>query len=399
MAFIDRLKQAVAILGGAGPATFDNPAIWTNAGPGHAPITTAEGALGVCAVYACVRVVAQAVGGLPLKVYKRAEDGSKAPAQPEIAALLSNMSDSQPDVNFWETLITYAMLEGNGFAINQQSNGQDWMIVSPHSIEITRSPGATVYKLILPGGVKQPLKRENLIHLMGIGLDGIKGMSVIGTLRKQLEAGAIQQDVANNYYANATTASGKLMFPAAFNREKIDEALGLFEQKHAGAGNSGKTMALSHGVQYERFPPVISAEDMQFVEARKFQVVDICRIFGVPPHMVAELDKTTIGNIEQQSMDFLTHTLRPWLVRLEQALNRNILSILAGPDYFCEFKVEGLLRADLKSRYSSYAVALTNGFLSINEARRLENLDPIANGDNHYRPLNLSPIGSQDGAI
>jgi HK97 family phage portal protein len=239
-------------------------------------------------------------------------------------------------------------------------------------------------------GVSSIVAASNMVHVPGLGFDGIKGLSVISAVARQSVGLALTMDksVARSH-ANGVKPSGAIEADAGLSPEAFTRLKASFGQLYSGADNSGNVVFLDKGMKFN--PISITPVDAQTLESRRYQVADIARIFGVPPHMIGETDKTTSwgSGIEQMSMGFVRYSLRPWLVRIEQELNRKLVT---GKNYFCEFSLEGLLRGDSKARGDFYASGIQNGWMKPNEARRLENLPPVDAGDRLYANGTIQPL-------
>jgi HK97 family phage portal protein len=217
------------------------------------------------------------------------------------------------------------------------------------------------------------LPPEEVLHIPGLSMDGLVGLSPIAACRNAVGAGLAADEYSSRYYANGAAPLGILETPTLIKnpellRQSWNEAFG-------GSRNAGKVAVLEQGVTFK--PVSLSPQDSQLLETRRFSVEEICRIFRVPPHMVQDLKRSTYNNIEHQSIDFVVHTLAPWLTRIEQAIITDLLLEEEQGQYFPKFNVDGLLRGDYKSRMEGYAIGFANGFLSPNDIRRLENMDPI----------------------
>lgn len=217
---------------------------------------------------------------------------------------------------------------------------------------------------------------------MGLGFDGLIGHSPIAMAKNAIGLAIAAEEYGSSFFSNSGTPSGVLEHPGVLKEpEKVREA---WNEAYGGSGNAHKVAVIEEGMKFN--PISINPQEAQFLETRKFQVNEICRIFRVPPHMIADLEKSSFNNIEQQSLDFVTNTIRPWLVRIEQAIFQQLLSEEEQRKYFAKFNVDGLLRGDFQSRMNGYAVGIQNGFMSPNDVRQLEdmNLIPDELGGNRH---------------
>jgi HK97 family phage portal protein len=361
-------------------------------------------AMQMTAVYSCVRILAEAVAGLPLHLYRYKEDGGKERA---IDNNLYHLLHDEPNKEmssfiFRETLMTHLLLWGNAYAqiirngkgevvalyplmpnkmqVDRDENGELCYIYTRSSDEAKTMEGVTVY-----------LTPRDVLHIPGLGFDGLVGYSPIAMAKNAIGLAIATEEYGAKFFANGAAPSGVLEHPGTIKdpsrlRENWNSTFG-------GSANSGKVAVLEEGMKYT--PISISPEQAQFLETRKFQIDEIARIFRVPPHMVGDLEKSSFSNIEQQSLEFVKYTLDPWVIRWEQSLSRALLNEDEKRKYFFKFNLEGLLRGDYESRMSGYAVARQNGWMSANDIRELENMDKISaedGGDLYLINGNMLPL-------
>lgn len=361
-------------------------------------------AMQMTAVYSCVRILAEAVAGLPLHLCRYKEDGGKERA---IDNNLYHLLHDEPNKEmssfiFRETLMTHLLLWGNAYAqiirngkgevvalyplmpnkmqVDRDENGELYYIYTRSSDEAKTMEGVTVY-----------LTPRDVLHIPGLGFDGLVGYSPIAMAKNAIGLAIATEEYGAKFFANGAAPSGVLEHPGTIKdpsrlRENWNSTFG-------GSANSGKVAVLEEGMKYT--PISISPEQVQFLETRKFQIDEIARIFRVPPHMVGDLEKSSFSNIEQQSLEFVKYTLDPWVIRWEQSLSRALLNEDEKRKYFFKFNLEGLLRGDYESRMSGYAVARQNGWMSANDIRELENMDKIPaedGGDLYLINGNMLPI-------
>lgn len=361
-------------------------------------------AMQMTAVYSCVRILAEAVAGLPLHLCRYKEDGGKERA---IDNNLYHLLHDEPNKEmssfiFRETLMTHLLLWGNAYAqiirngkgevvalyplmpnkmqVDRDENGELYYIYTRSSDEAKTMEGVTVY-----------LTPRDVLHIPGLGFDGLVGYSPIAMAKNAIGLAIATEEYGAKFFANGAAPSGVLEHPGTIKdpsrlRENWNSTFG-------GSANSGKVAVLEEGMKY--IPISISPEQAQFLETRKFQIDEIARIFRVPPHMVGDLEKSSFSNIEQQSLEFVKYTLDPWVIRWEQSLSRALLNEDEKRKYFFKFNLEGLLRGDYESRMSGYAVARQNGWMSANDIRELENMDKIPaedGGDLYLINGNMLPL-------
>ena len=361
-------------------------------------------AMQMTAVYSCVRILAEAVAGLPLHLYRYKTDGSKEKAigHPLYQLLHDEPNPEMSSFVFRETLMTHLLLWGNAYAqiirngkgeviglyplmpnrmsVDRDTDGKLWYTYTRSSEEAPTMKGTTV-----------KLYPYDVLHIPGLGFDGLVGYSPIAMAKNAIGMGIACEEYGARFFANGAAPSGVLEHPGTIKDPvKIRDS---WNATFKGSGNAHKVAVLEEGMKYTQIG--ISPEQAQFLETRKFQINEIARIFRVPPHMVGDLEKSSFSNIEQQSLEFVKYTLEPWIVRWEQSLMRILLSPDEKQTYFFKFNLEGLLRGDYQSRMQGYSIARQNGWMSANDIRELENLDKIpaeAGGDLYLINGNMLPL-------
>lgn len=363
---------------------------------GSGKSVTARSAIQVSAVYACVRVIAETVASLPLHVHENTESGSlKALNHPLYRVLHDEPNAEMTSFILREVMLSHLLLWGNAYCqIIRTGRNQIAQLypLLPDRMEVDRdSRGALVYTYTTTDGKAVKLAPEEVLHVPGLGFDGIMGYSPIALERNAIGLGIAAEEYGSKFFANGATPSGVLTHP---NTVKSPKALReSWNAAHGGSVNSGKVAILEEGMKFERIS--MPNNEAQFLETRKFQVSEICRIFRVPPHLVGDLEHATFSNIEHQSISFGVHTIRPWLVRIEQSMNRALFSKTEKERFFVRFNMDGLLRGAYKERMEGYAIARQNGWMSANDIRELENLNPIPENEGGYAYLcngNMVPI-------
>ena len=361
-------------------------------------------AMQMTAVYSCVRILAEAVAGLPLHLYRYKEDGGKEKA---LDFNLYHLLHDEPNKEmssfiFRETLMTHLLLWGNAYAqIIRNGKGEVVALypLMPNKMKVDRDENGELYytytrsteEALTMEGSTVYLTPRDVLHIPGLGFDGLVGYSPIAMAKNAIGLAIATEEYGAKFFANGAAPSGVLEHPGTFKdparlRENWNSTFG-------GSANSGKVAVLEEGMKYT--PISISPEQAQFLETRKFQIDEIARIFRVPPHMVGDLEKWSFSNIEQQSLEFVKYTLDPWVVRWEQSLARSLLTEDEKKIYFFKFNLEGLLRGDYASRMSGYATARQNGWMSANDIRELENMDKIPaeeGGDLYLINGNMLPL-------
>ena len=343
-------------------------------------------AMQMTAVYSCVRILAEAVAGLPLHLYRYKEDGGKEKALDHPLYLLLH-DEPNPEMSsfvFRETLMTHLLLWGNAYAqIIRNGRGEVMALypLMPDRMAVDRDDKGQLYYEYTTSADDAPiskgsivrLKPSDVLHIPGLGFDGLVGYSPIAMAKNAIGLAIATEEYGSKFFANGAQPSGVLEHPGTIkDPQRVRDS---WMSQFGGSANSNKIAVLEEGLKYT--PISISPEQAQFLETRKFQINEIARIFRVPPHMVGDLEKSSFSNIEQQSLEFVKYTLEPWLVRWEQSIQRILFSADEKKRYFVRFNVEGLLRGDYASRMNGYAVGRQNGWMSANDIRELENLDRI----------------------
>ena len=364
---------------------------------------TERSAMQMTAVYACVRILSEAIAGLPLHLYRYKEDGGKEKAIDHPLYLLLH-DEPNPEMSsfvFRETLMTHLLLWGNAYAqIIRNGKGEIVALypLMPNKMTVSRDDKGQLYYAYQKSQEELPkdsaytvtLHPSDVLHIPGLGFDGLVGYSPIAMAKNAIGLAIATEEYGAKFFANGATPGGLLEYPGTVkDPDRIRESW----SKGFSGGNSHKIAILEEGMKYT--PISISPEQAQFLETRKFQINEIARIFRVPPHMVGDLEKSSFSNIEQQSLEFVKYTLDPWVVRWEQSIQRALLQTEEKKRYFVKFNLEGLLRGDYQSRMNGYATARQNGWMSANDIRELENLDRIPaedGGDLYLINGNMLPL-------
>jgi HK97 family phage portal protein len=390
-------------------SNLSNPAAWLNRWLGGTP--TASGvqvgvtrSLRVVAVYACVRILAETLGSLPLHLYRRLPGGGKEEAtdHPLYSLMHDAPNTEMTSMEFRETGMGHAALRGRSYAqIVFGNDGRPVELIPIHPDRIRVGRERTTRRLVYPydppdGGARRVFDAEEILHVRGLGSDGLEGYSPITLAREALGLTIAMEEHGARFFANSATPTGIIEHPGVLGEDAYKRLRDSFAEKYEGLRNSSKPILLEEGVKWQAIG--IDHENAQFLESRKFQLSEIARLFRVPPHMIADLDKATFSNIEQQSLEFVIHTMLPWLVRHEQRYNARLLLPSERQEYFFELNIDGLLRGDLKSRYEAFQIGRQNGWLSTNDIREMENQNPVPGGDDYVMQMQFVPL-DQLGAV
>ena len=361
-------------------------------------------AMQMTAVYSCVRILSEAIAGLPLHLYIYTEDGNKVKAveHPLYQILHDEPNPEMSSFVFRETLMTHLLLWGNAYA-QIIRNGKGEVIglypLMPNKMTVDRDTSGKLYysyqrsneEAIQSKDSKVILKPSDVLHIPGLGFDGLVGYSPIAMAKNAIGMAIACEEYGAKFFSNGAAPGGVLEHPGTIkDPQRIRDS---WQSTFGGSGNANKIAVLEEGM---KFTPIgIAPEQAQFLETRKFQIDEIARIFRVPPHMVGDLDKSSFSNIEQQSLEFVKYTLDPWVVRWEQSIARSLLTPEEKKTYFAKFNLDGLLRGDYQSRMQGYAIGRQNGWMSANDIRELENLDRIPaeeGGDLYLVNGNMLPL-------
>ena len=365
---------------------------------------TERSAMQMTAVYACVRILSEAIAGLPLHLYRYNDEGGKEKALDHPMYLLLH-DEPNPEMSsfvFRETLMTHLLLWGNAYA-QVIRNGKGEVValypLMPNRMTVDRDSFGQLFYSYQMNNSDAPtmkngtviLKPSEVLHIPGLGFDGLVGYSPIAMAKNAIGLAIATEEYGAKFFSNGATPGGLLEYPGTVkDPDRVRES---WNRGFSGSQNAGKVAILEEGMKYT--PISIAPEQAQFLETRKFQINEIARIFRVPPHMVGDLEKSSFSNIEQQSLEFVKYTLDPWVVRWEQSLSRALFTPEEKTQYFFKFNVEGLLRGDYQSRMNGYATARQNGWMSANDIRELENLDRIPaedGGDLYLINGNMLPL-------
>ena len=346
-----------------------------------------QSAIQVSAVYACVRVIAETIASLPLHVYKVTDTGSEKATQHSLYRLLHDEPNREmTSFILREAMLTHLLLWGNSYCqiIRTGRNQIDSLYpLLPDRMEVDRDSNCKLtYTYSTSEGRIYRLAAEEVLHIPGLGFDGVVGYSPIALEKNAIGLGLAAEEYGSKFFSNGARPSGILTHPNTVKNPKVLRE--SWNAAYGGSSNSGRVAILEEGMKFETIS--MPNNEAQFLETRKFQVSEICRIFRVPPHLVGDLEHATFSNIEHQSISFAVHTIRPWLVRIEQAINRSLFSEKEKRDFYVQFNIDGLMRGAYKERMEGYAIARQNGWMSANDIRELENMNPIpdSEGGNTY---------------
>lgn len=372
---------------------------WAARSSNTGQVVTINTAMQISAVWACVRLIAGTISTIPLSIAKRNADGSitPQPLHPTTALIGRAPNDAMTAAQFWEAIMAAALLWGDGFAEIIRFNGK---IVALNFLlpgrlvrrRLTDKAGTIEYRYTDFNGEQRVLDERNLLRVPGISSDGVNGLSVIQFGANILGSAQAATEVAGSIFKNGMRPSGVLSVEGFLTDKQREDIRANILPHFSGSGNTGKTLVAEGGMKWESV--TINPDDAQLLQSRQFDVEEIARFFGVPPHLIGHMDNSTSWGtgIEQQTLGFLSFTLRPWLVRITQAIGRRMLTAGEQDLLFAEFEVDELLRADSVGRAALYSSMLQNGVYTRNEVRRRERLPAMPGGDVLTVQSNLIPI-------
>ena len=361
------------------------------------------------AVYACVRILSESIAALPLHVYEYKNGGKeRVPNHPLYYLLHDAPNDEMTSFQFRECSMAHLLLWGNSYAQilrNHLDNITGLYPLRPDRTSVERDDnGEIVYRYTPTTGENQHMKkptqitlsRRDVLHIPALGFDGLIGYSPIAMARNAIGVSIACEEFGAKFFENGAKPSGVLKVPHVL---KDPQKLSDSWQSAYGGENAGRIAVLEEGVDYQQIS--IPPNDAQFLDTRKFQLNEIARIFRVPPHMLADLERATFSNVEHLSLEFVKFSLSPWVVRWEQALNKALFRPAERGRFFVKLSVDGLLRGDYETRMRGYATAIQQGIMSVNEVRELEDMNPISadeGGDLHLINGNMTKLNQAGDA-
>lgn len=352
------------------------------------------------AVLACCRIISESVASLPLILYRRLDKGKDRARENTLYDLLRYEPNPEMTAQqFFETSALHQLLWGNSYAeIDNDGRGRIQALWPRRpdrvSVQRNKTTQEIEYKIYNTTGGYRTIPYWKMFHIPFFSLDGITGISQIGLARMSVGLSVAAEEYGASFFGNGATPQFILEHPGVLGEDAAKRLKKSWNESHQGTAKAHGVQVLEEGLTVKTLslPP----NDSQFLETRKYQVEEIARIYRVPPHMLAAMDKATFSNIEHQSLEFVQHSLRPWLTRWEQNIHKQLLLTREKKEYFAEFLVDGLLRGDISSRYSSYQTAKMSGWMSSNDIREKENMDLIDGGDDYWQPLNMVPVSEYD---
>jgi len=335
-------------------------------------------ALGIPAVYACVRVLTEAIAALPLITYERFNNGDKERAK---YFSLYRLLHDQPNplmtsFELRELLVGHLCLRGNAYCYIERDQGEVVTLwpLHPDRVTVELKGRELIYKH-QNDAIEKIYPMQDILHIRGLSSDGIIGYSPLSLLRDTFGYSKAVSEYSSSYFKNDAQPGGILKTASALNNQAKADLKKSWEVGHSGRGAHHKVAIMDGGLEWQSIG--VSPQDSQLIESQKFSVVEIARCFRVPLNLIQDHERSTYSNVLEQNRSFLVHTLQPWLSRIEQAMNKSLLTESEKDKYFIEHLTANFLRADTKVRYESYKIAIESGFMTIDEVRRLENMNSL----------------------
>lgn len=349
-------------------------------------------AMQLTAVFSCVRVLAESVGMLPCSLYEQLDRGNRRAVRERLSKLLSTKPNNyMTPQEFWELLIACLCLRGNFYAYKVKALGEvvELLPLDPSSVTPKlNSKWEPEYQVTFPDGKRDTLTQDDIWHVRIFTLDGLTGLSPIAYAKQAVGLGLATEEHGSRLFGNGAVTSGVLQTDQYLKDDAYERLKTDFENRHQGLANAHKPMILEMGLKWQQIS--MTSEDAQFLETRKFQLAEICRIFRVPLHMIQNTDRATFNNIENLGIGFINYSLVPYLTRIEQRINVGLVKPSKQGVFYAKFNTGALLRGDMKSRFDAYATGINWGIYSPNECRELEELNPRDGGDIWLTPMNMT---------
>lgn len=356
-------------------------------------IVNPSNAMQSAAVYACLKVLSESVGMLPLCIYTKGQNGARTPAEnhPLYELLHEQPNEYQTAIEFLEMMVLHLNLRGNAYAyINRTRSGRVVELIPLHPDMVTvlmDNTNTVVYRVGTENGTQRIIERKELLHIKGLTLNGWLGISPIAYARESIGLALATEKFGGQLFRNGAKMGGVLEHPGNLSDEAYKRVKNSFDAATSGE-DAHKTALLEEGMKWSKVS--MTADDSQFLDTRKFQRGEIASVFRVPPHLIMDLERATFSNIEHMSLEFVQYSLMPWLTRIEKAVRRDVFSPDDKKNNTVKFNVAALLRGDAASRSAYYASGIMNGWLTRNEARGMEYLNPLDGLDTPLMPLNMT---------
>ncbi len=362
-----------------------------------------ENALTISAFWNGINIIAGAIGFLPLVLYRRIGQGRERAYTHPVYTLLHDRPNPYMDaLVFRETLQGHLLTWGNAYAeIERNGAGGPKYLwpMAPNKVqpEIYDNGSKIRYNYTTPQNTPRQIAFENVLHIKGLGFDGVKGYSVVGHARNSLGAAKAVEQYGARFFKNNATPPAILEHPKTLTDDAEKHLRESWEKMHKGTENAGRIAILEEGMKLHQIG--IPPEDAQYLATRKFSITEIARWLNIPPHMIKDLEKATFSNIEHLGIEFIVWTLTPWMKRWEFEMTHKLISKDQRRTFFAEFIPAALLRGDTKSRFEAYRIGIYSGWMNRNEVRGYENMNPADGLDDYLQPLNYKVVGEPDPRI
>lgn len=353
-----------------------------------------KSALAMPAVWCAVNVIAGTAAALPLHAYRKKDDVRLREDNGPAVRLLAAPHPDMTPYELWETVYAHMLLWGNAYLLvlkNKLGEVAELWPIHPSRVKVGRASGGSKWYEV---DGETPYDDGQILHLPAFGYDGVCGVSPIRIARQGIGLALAAEEYGARLFGSGSLASGILQTEQRLTQAQADKLKARWKARTGGLDKAHEVAVLDWGTKFQQL--TIPPEDAQFIESRRFQIAEVARMFGLPPHMLMDTEKSTSWGtgIEQQGIGFVVYTLRRWLTRVEQRVTR----VLRPEPVYARYSVEGLLRGDSTQRSAFYKAMWEIGVYSTNDIRRLEDQGPVAGGDVRYRPLNMGVLGAADAA-
>lgn len=343
-----------------------------------------ENAVKLISVFACVRLLSESIAMLPFPLYKQLKIGKEKAYNHALYPILHDISNPEcTSFQFRQIMMVNALLCGEGYAEIQRNQSGDvaalWPIPSKY---VTKGRNSNtkelVYKINNPDGTESVLYPEQIFVLPGMGFDNVNHFKPVILAREAIGLGLATEAFGATFFGNGTIATGIVEYPGKMSDPAYDRYEKTMTDKYAGLKNSNRLIFLEEGLKFTQL--TIPPESAQFLQTRKFQVIEVARFFNVPPHMIMDFEGATFSNIEQKSLEYVTYSLLPWITKWEQSVLKDLLTPNERKKFFAKLTVDALLRGDFKTRMDGYHMMIQDGVWNADEVRELEDQNPQPDG-------------------
>ncbi len=361
---------------------------------------TPDSALTASAVYAAVRILSETVASLPLKIYEQKGDQVQLANHPLNNLLNMSSNGEQTSMQLREFQMTCLGLRGNAYSQIVRSGGGiigELNPLNPKFMNLDRNAAGKLVFDYQETGNSAVYGERDIWRIAGLGTDGVTGLSPVGLARESIGTSLAMESYAAHLFKNGANTNTVLEFPNKLNGEQIEALRNQLAKSNTGHRNSGKPLILESGMTHKSVG--MTNDDSQFLESRSFQIAEVARWFHIPLHMLAEMGAATFGNIEHQGIEFVVHTIRPWAIRIEQTIARDLLTPQERQRLHAAHNVDALLRGDTASRYEAHDKAIASGWKNRNEVRAKEGLNRVDGLDEYLLPMNINSISEREKAL